>query len=95
MGATVPRPLLLGLAALGVLVVGVVRRLQAPVVIGGGGLAVDAVVQLSPYLADLYAAVPRWTAIGAVGLLLLGLGATYERRLRDVRLLQKRLSAYG
>ena len=89
------RPLLLGLAALAVLAVGVARRLQAPLVIGGLVLAVDALVQLSPYLADLYAAVPRWLVIGAVGLLLLGLGATYERRVRDVRLLTERLAAFG
>ena len=89
------RPLLLGLAALAVLGVGVARRLQAPLVLGGLVLAVDALVQLSPLLADLYAAVPRWTVIGTVGLLLLGLGATYERRVRDVRLLHERISAYG
>ena len=35
-------------------------------------------------------AVPRWTWIGASGLLLLGLGATYERRVREVRLLHER-----
>jgi hypothetical protein len=89
------RPLLLGLTALAVLLVGVVRRLQAPLVIGGVVLAVDALVQLSPYLADLYAAVPRWSVIGAIGLLLLGLGATYEARVRDVRLLHERISAFG
>jgi hypothetical protein len=89
------RPLLLGLTALAVLLVGVVRRLQAPLVIGGVVLAVDALVQLSPYLADVYAAVPRWTWIGASGLLLLGLGATYEARVRDVRLLHERISAFG
>jgi hypothetical protein len=89
------RPLLLGLTALAVLGVGVARRLQAPLVLGGLVLAVDALVQLSPYLADLYDAVPRWTVIGTVGLLLLGLGATYERRVRDVRLLHERISAFG
>jgi hypothetical protein len=89
------RPLLLGLLALGVLGVGVARRLQAPLVIGGGVLAVDGVVQLSPYLADLYAAVPRWTVIGTVGLLLLALGVTYERRMRELRLLQRRFGALG
>jgi hypothetical protein len=89
------RPLLLGLTALAVLVVGVMRRLQAPLVIGGTVLAVDALVQLSPYLADLYDAVPRWTWIGASGLLLLVLGATYERRVRELRVLQQRISAFG
>jgi hypothetical protein len=52
-------------------------------------------VQLSPYLAEVYAALPRWSVIGTVGLLLLGLGATYERRVRDVRLLHERISAFG
>ena len=66
------RPFLLGLAALAVLGVGVARRLQAPLVIGAGVLAVDAVVQLAPYLAAAYDAVPRWVVIGLVGLLLLG-----------------------
>ena len=89
------RPLLLGLTALAVLVVGVMRRLQAPLVIGGTVLAVDALVQLSPFLADLYDAVPRWTWIGATGLLLLGLGATYEARVRNVRVLHERISAFG
>lgn len=89
------RPLLLGLTALAVLVIGVMRRLQAPLVIGGTVLAVDALVQLSPYLADLYDAVPRWTWIGASGLLLLVLGATYERRVRELRVLQQRISAFG
>ncbi|MEP6760179.1 MAG: hypothetical protein ABJA93_02295 [Sporichthyaceae bacterium] len=91
----VTRPLLLGLTALAVLIVGVMRRLQAPLVIGGTVLAVDALVQLSPYLADLYDAVPRWTWIGASGLLLLALGATYERRVREVRRLHERISAFG
>ena len=89
------RPLVLGLTALAVLIVGVMRRLQAPLVIGGTVLAVDALVQLSPYLADLYDAVPRWTWIGASGLLLLVLGATYERRVREVRQLHERISAFG
>lgn len=79
------RPLLLGLAALAVLAVGVARRLQAPLLLGGGVLAVDAVVQLAPYLAVIYDVVPRWVTIGVVGLLLLGAGATYEQRVRDLR----------
>lgn len=78
------RPLLLGGVALGIVMAGVRRRLQAPLVLGGVTLAVDAIVQLSPFLAATYAAVPRWATIGAAGLALLWLGATYERRLRDL-----------
>ncbi|MBA2769022.1 MAG: hypothetical protein H0U35_07835, partial [Sporichthyaceae bacterium] len=85
------RPLLLGLVALAVLGVGVWARLQAPLVIGAGVLAVDAVVQLAPYLVAVYDVVPRWLTIGAVGLLLLGAGATYEQRVRDLRRVGRRV----
>ncbi|MGQ0467508.1 MAG: SCO7613 C-terminal domain-containing membrane protein [Sporichthyaceae bacterium] len=85
------RALLLGVAALCVLLVGVSAKLQAPLALGGAMLAVDAVVQIAPY-AD---AVPRWVSIGAAGILLLGLGATFERRLRDVRQLAVRFADLG
>jgi len=74
------RPGLLGVAACAVLLVGVRRLLQAPLVLGGGVLAVDAVAQLWPYAQAL----PRWVTLGAAGLLLLVLGATYERRRREL-----------
>ncbi|HEX7186642.1 MAG TPA: hypothetical protein VF423_00325, partial [Actinomycetes bacterium] len=89
------RPLLLGLAALAVIGLGVARRLQAPLVIGGAVLAVDALVQLAPYLAAAYDAVPRWVTIGAVGLLLLGAGATYERRVQDLRRVGRHVARLG
>ena len=50
------------------------RRLQAPLVLGGAVLAVDALVQLAPYLVEAYDAVPRWVTIGLLGLALLGAG---------------------
>jgi hypothetical protein len=85
------RPLLLGLAALAVLLAGVTRRLAAPLVLGGLTLAVDVLAQLAPTLAAVYSATPRWVAFAAAGLLLVVLGATYENRLRDVRRLQREL----
>jgi hypothetical protein len=89
------RPLLLGLAALVVLGLGVARRLQAPLVVGGAVLAVDAGVQLAPYLAAVYDVVPRWLTIGLVGLLLLVAGATYEQRVRDLRRVGKHVARLG
>jgi hypothetical protein len=86
---TLTRPLLLGGVALGVLLVGAQQRLQAPLVIGGGVLAVDALQLLAPYAAAL----PRWLTLGAAGLLLVGVGATYEQRRRDVASLRKRFDA--
>jgi hypothetical protein len=85
------RALLLGGAALVVLLAGVASKLQAPLALGGGVLAVDVVIQIAPY-AD---AVPRWVSIGAAGILLLSLGATFERRLRDVRRLASRFADLG
>ena len=89
------RPLLLGLAALAVLGAGVARRLQAPLLVGAGVLAVDALVQLAPYLAQAYEVVPRWVTIGLVGLLLLASGATYEQRVRDLRRVGREVARLG
>jgi hypothetical protein len=79
------RPLLLAVAATAVVVIGAVRRLQAPFVVGGAVLAVDAVRQLGAYVALL----PRWVVIGFLGLVLLGLGMTFEQRRRDVQRAQQ------
>jgi hypothetical protein len=87
--ANLTRPLLLGAAALLVLLVGAQQRLQAPLVIGGAVLAVDALQLLAPYAAAL----PRWLTLGAAGLLLVGVGATYEQRRRDVTRLRERFDA--
>jgi hypothetical protein len=89
------RPFVLGVAALAVLAVGVARRLQAPLVIGATVLAVDALVQLAPYLAAAYDAVPRWVVIGLVGLLLLGAGATFEPRMRDLKRVGRHVAELG
>jgi hypothetical protein len=88
------RPMLLGLSALLVLCSGIARRLKAPLVIGGGVLAVDAIVQLSPYLVAFYTAVPRWSVIAGTGLLLLIVGMTYERRARELQALHELISRF-
>ena len=85
------RPLLLGLIALLVTLVGARARLQAPLLIGGSVLAIDALAQLAPYAA----AVPRWVSVGAAGLLLLAVGTTYEDRLRDLRRARRGLGRLG
>jgi hypothetical protein len=87
--ASLTRPLLLGAAALAVLLVGSALRLQAPIVLGGAVLAVDALQLLAPYAAAL----PRWMTLGAAGVLLVAVGATYEQRRRDVTALRERFDA--
>ncbi|WP_328745668.1 hypothetical protein OHT57_09655 [Streptomyces sp. NBC_00285] len=79
------RPLLLGTAALSVTLAGAGHRLQAPLLLGGGVLVLDALHELAPYLVQVADALPRWVLPALAGLLLLALGATYEHRLRNAR----------
>ncbi|MGY1805310.1 SCO7613 C-terminal domain-containing membrane protein [Blastococcus sp. SYSU D00922] len=62
-------------------VVGTVLHRQAPFVIGAGVLLLVAVGRLGPYAPLL----PRWVTLGTAGLLLLVVGATYERRRQQAR----------
>lgn len=82
------RPLLLGVAALAVTLLGAHRRLQAPLLLGGGVLAAVALHELAPYVVQVVDALPRWLPPALAGLLLLAVGATYEKRLRDARRLR-------
>ncbi|MFJ9896978.1 SCO7613 C-terminal domain-containing membrane protein [Streptomyces sp. NPDC091280] len=79
------RPLLLGTAALALTLLGARHRLQAPLVLGATTLALDALHELAPYLAQVVGALPRWAPPALAGLLLLAVGATYEQRIRDAR----------
>ncbi|MDX6285865.1 MAG: hypothetical protein QOG53_1350 [Frankiales bacterium] len=78
------RPLLLGLAALITVLAGVRERLRGPLLIGGATLAIDALRQVAPYAA----AAPKWISLGGAGLLLVILGATYEKRRQDAERLR-------
>ncbi|HEU4675376.1 MAG TPA: hypothetical protein VFS29_05280, partial [Motilibacteraceae bacterium] len=86
------RLLLLGAAALVVLLLGARGRLQAPAVLGGGVLAVLAVDLVLPYVVAGFALSP-WIPLGLAGALLLFVGATYERRRRDLQRAVHALSA--
>ncbi|MEV4949542.1 hypothetical protein [Streptomyces sp. NPDC053755] len=85
------RPLLLGVAALAVTLLGARFRLQALLVLGGCALALDGLHELAPYVVQAVGALPRWLPPALAGLLLLAVGATYEQRLRDARRLRERL----
>ncbi|MFE9634972.1 SCO7613 C-terminal domain-containing membrane protein [Streptomyces sp. NPDC006463] len=89
------RPLLLGLAALAVTLVGAHHRLQAPLLLGGAVLAAVALHELAPYVVQVAGALPRWVPPALAGLLLLAVGATYEKRLRDARRLRDAISRLG
>jgi len=75
------RPVLVLAAGAGAVAVGVGTRLQAPLVAGAVVLLVEAVDTLAPVVA----LVPRWLLILAVGMVCVWAGATFERRVRDLR----------
>ncbi len=85
------RPLVLGVAALVITLLGARLRLQALLVLGGVVLALDALHELAPYVVQVVGAMPRWVAPALAGVLLLAVGATYEKRLRDARRLREAL----
>ncbi|MFD8229417.1 SCO7613 C-terminal domain-containing membrane protein [Streptomyces massasporeus] len=85
------RPLLLGVAALLVTLLGARYHLGAPLVLGGSVLALVTLHELAPYVVQVTGALPRWAPPALAGLLLLALGATYEQRIRDVRRVREAL----
>ncbi|MFG2116277.1 SCO7613 C-terminal domain-containing membrane protein [Streptomyces sp. NPDC048718] len=85
------RPLLLGLAALTVTLLGARFRLRAPLLLGGVVLVLNGLHELAPYVVQVVGALPRWLPPALAGGLLLAVGATYEQRLRDARRLRDRL----
>jgi hypothetical protein len=76
-----PRLVLVVVAAGALTVAGTVTHRQAPFVVGAASLAFVVLGRLTPY-APL---APRWLTLAVVGLLLLALGATYERRRQQAR----------
>ncbi|MEU6213542.1 hypothetical protein ABZ891_27070 [Streptomyces sp. NPDC047023] len=89
------RPLLLGVSALAVTLAGARWRLQAPLLLGGAVLAAVGLHELAPYVAQVAGALPRWVPPALAGLLLLVVGATYEKRLRDARRLRDAIARLG
>jgi hypothetical protein len=76
-------------AALAVILVGAQFGLQAPFVIGAAVLAKIGIWQFL----EVAPLIPRWITLGAAGAVLLGLGATYERRLSQAKHAARWLSA--
>ncbi|TYL50723.1 SCO7613 C-terminal domain-containing membrane protein [Agromyces mariniharenae] len=79
------RLIALGVVAAATVVAGAVRRLQAPLLLGGGVLLVHAIAQLWPWITWVYEAVWWWLWLGIAGVILVALAATYERQLRLAR----------
>ena len=78
---TALRLVLVVAAAAALTVAGTLLHRQAPFVVGAGVAALRRVGRLGPYAPLL----PRWVTLGTAGLLLLVVGATYERRRQQAR----------
>ena len=78
---TALRLVLVVAAACALVVAGTLLHRQAPFVLGAGVLLLVTVGRLAPYAPLL----PRWVTLGTAGLLLLVVGATYERRRQQAR----------
>ncbi|XVV14883.1 SCO7613 C-terminal domain-containing membrane protein [Actinoplanes sp. CA-131856] len=85
------RRLLLGLGALGIVLAGARAGLRAPVLLGGGALALVALHELAP----VWDLLPRWIPLAAAGLLLVMLAMTLERRRRDLDRLRATLHRFS
>ncbi|WP_104194269.1 SCO7613 C-terminal domain-containing membrane protein [Cryobacterium sp. M25] len=83
----------LGLVATVVIVVGAVRKLQAPFVIGAIVLMLHAVAQLWPWISLAYGAVPWWLWLGVGGVILIVLAARYEQRIANFKAISMTISA--
>jgi hypothetical protein len=75
-----PRAVLLGIGSLLLIGVGVRQRWAAPLLAGGGAIAVLVLRQ-----ATHASVLPQWALIGLAGVVLTFVGLTWERRLADVR----------
>jgi len=75
------RALLLGLVAVGFLSIGVMRRWRAPFVGGTTVTLLLVIANIGPWAM----AVPRWLLIAVLGAVAIGVGATWESRVRNGR----------
>lgn len=82
----------LGVLAILVLVLGTVRRLQAPFLIGAVVLLVHALAQLWPWISLAYGVVPWWLWLGIGGVLLIVLAARYEQRIQNLKSVALKIS---
>ena len=77
--------------ALAAVIAGAVRRLQGPLCLGAAALIV---IGLDQWGADLVR-MPRWITLGAAGVLLMWIGATFEHRRRDWRRAAEVIGNFG
>jgi ABC-type uncharacterized transport system permease subunit len=75
------RSVLTATTAVAILLAGVARRWQAPVVVGAVTTVIVALTRLGPLTLQL----PQYLTLGTLGIVLLAVGARYEQRRADAR----------
>lgn len=83
----------LGVACLIAVVVGAVAKLQAPLLIGAVVVLVHAIRTFAPQLVAVYQLTEWWVWAVIGGAIILFLGLTFEKRVRDLRSVATRVSA--
>ena len=83
----------LGVVGVSVIIVGVVRRLQAPFVIGVVVVLIHGISTFLPQLRAAYEFVPWWLWLGIAGVILTVLAARYEQRIRNLKTVALKFAA--
>lgn len=87
------RVIAVGIVAIVVLLVGVLARLQSPLVIGAVTAMVHGLAQLWPWISGLYEAGYWWLWAGIGGVVLIVFAARYEQRMKNIRDARRAISA--
>jgi hypothetical protein len=85
------RTILAAAAALAILLLGSARRLQAPIVLGSAALLILAIDTFGPAAARL----PRWVPLAIAGVILMWVGAKFERSREAVHRASETFQHFG
>ena len=83
----------LGLACVAAILLGAVRKLQAPLIIGSAVVLVHAIRTFSPQLVAVYQLTEWWVWAVVGGALIIFVAVTFERRMRDLKSVGTRIAA--
>ena len=83
----------LGLVCVAVIVVGAMRRLQAPLLIGAVVVLAHAIRTFSPQLVAVYQLTEWWVWAVVGGAIIIFVAVTFERRVRDLKSVGGRIAA--
>ena len=82
----------LGVVGVAVMIIGVVRRLQAPFIIGAVVLLIHGIATFAPQIVAVYESAEWWLWAAIGGAIIIFLSATYEKRMRDLKNVTMRIT---